>query len=736
MSGNQQDKDDDRQPPSRPSESEKPEHPVSLFTELRRRKVFRAAGAYLVVAWIILQAAAILLPTFDVPAWGMRLIVLMCAFGFPLVVLLAWAFELSPDGMRRTIPVQAEEEAAADPRQNSRRNRAAFALGIAVPSAGFLVLLLILLLRPGGEPSQSGHDRSIAVLPFANLSANEDNAYFAGGMHEDLLTQLARLDDLEVASKTSVLRYKEHPDNLRTVAEHLGVRYIVEGSVQRVGEDVRITVQLIDASTDKHLWAEKFDRRLENIFALQSEISREIAQRVQARISPEEDRLLNTVPTTVVAAYDAYLKARSRIVGFWVGFDVLAEAEKELTFATRADPAFIEAWALLANVHSRRYMQLSNLDQSDPKLPEEARKAATALRQAKDLNPGHVATLRAEGFYEFIVTNDFLAGSRSLDRAIQLVPNDTESLTTLAYCYRRLGQIDKAITLLEDLYQKSPDEPFVLSFLTACLHDTAQYARLVPIFTEALERHPERKHYALDSLYYEFLATGDLATFHRYERALSELEITAGCNPSAWRHGRMTVAMLSGEFDAYADNWRIEWEEHHRDHGDWVCPLQVNEEANHAALLFAQGRSEEAMEIIEQSFGNIELPPNPLASCTFDPEMIRPKLYYMTDNPEKALEDLQYALRKLAEKPDSLLKYVEKGVLLEAADLIAPELAYSIYKDIANDPIRKASLEIICANPWTYPHLLEDPEFRKDVLADGRFVEFLRHYGFLASVLD
>lgn len=697
--------------------------------------MFRAAGAYLVVAWIILQAAAILLPTFGIPQWGMRLVVFMCAFGFPLVVILAWAFELSPEGMRRTAPTGAGKEALSDPRQNRRRNWAAFAFGAAVPTVGFLVLLLVLLLRPGGDSPPTTPDRSIAVLPFANLSSNAENAYFAGGMHEDLLTQLARLDDLEVASKTSVLKYEEHPENLRVIAEQLGVRYIVEGSVQRVDEAVRITVQLIDAATDKHLWAENFDRRLENIFALQSEISREIAQRVQARISPEENRALDTVPTAIVAAYDAYLKARSDLVGFWVGFNVLAEAEKQLTFATRADPEFVEAWALLANVHSRRYMQLVNLDQESPAVAEEAEKAASALRRAKDLDPGNVATLRADGFYAFVVENDFLQGSRSLDRAIQLVPNDTESLTTLAYCYRRLGQIDRAITLLQDLYQKNPDEPFIFHFLTGCLHDTAQYKRLVPIYAEAFARNPERKDHALEKLYYQFLTTGELETFNQYEKALSTLEITDGCDPSSWRHGRMTVAMLNGEFDAYADNWRIEWEEHHRNHGDWVCPLQVNEEANHAALLIAQGRAADASEIIGESFKNIYLPSNPLATCTFDTEMIRPKLHYMNDDPQQALADLQYAIRKLAEKPDSLLKYVEKGVLLETADLVAPDLAYSIFKDIANDPIQKASLEVICANPWTYPHLLEDPDFQKEVLADGRFVDFLKHYGFLASAV-
>jgi len=635
--------------------------------------------------------------------------------------------------MRRTEPSETTPEAAADPTQNRRRNWAAFALGALVPTLGFLILLLFMLLRPSADPSAHLPEGSIAVLPFANLSAEEENAFFAAGVHEDLLTQLARLDDLEVASKTSVLKHQEHSEALPAIAQQLGVRYIVVGSVQRASEEVRITVQLIDAATDKHLWAENFDRRLENIFALQSEISREIAKRVQVRISPEESRALDSVPTTVVAAYDAYLKARSGLLGFWVGFDVLAEAETQLTFATRADPNFVEAWALLATVHSRRHFQLSRMDKANPEVAKEAKKAAEALDRALELGPNNVATLRADGFYAFVVINDFLRGSRSLDRAIQLVPNDTESNTTLAYCYRRLGQIDKAIALLYELYQENPDDPLIFAFLTESLHDSTQYERLVSIYTEAFARSPGRSDYVLEKLYYQFLITGDLDTFQKYDAALSTMPITEGCDPASWRHRRMTVAMLNGEFDAYADNFRIEWEEHHRDHGDWVCPMQVNAEANHAALLLVQGRSTEASQIIEESFKNIHLPPNPLAACSFDTEMVRPKLHHMNDDPQQAKADLQYAIRKLADKPDSLLKYIEKGVLLEAADLIDPDIAYSIFKDISNDPIQRASLEVICANPWSYPHLARHPEFQKTVIADGRFVAFLQRYGFLSD---
>mgnify|MGYP000542530183 CR=1 FL=1 len=705
-----------------------------LFSELKRRKVLRAAGAYLVVAWITLQVAAILLPAFEVPNWGMRLVFFMCALGLPLVVLLAWAYELSPGGMRRTPEQPEEDEASADPGQARGRNWAAFALGAAVPTVGFALLFLVFLfLGPGAGEPEAESGRTIAVLPFTNLSANADNEYFTAGMHEDLITQLARIDDLAVASKNSVLRFKQDSGDLRKVADELAVHYIVEGSVQRNDEDLRVTVQLVDAETEKNLWAQTFDRRIENLFALQSEISREIAQRVQARITPEEEAILDRVPTRVVAAYDAYLKARNGIAGFWVGFDVLAEAEKNLDFATRADPEFVEAWALRSVIHSRRYMQLFSFDQANPAVQVEADAALADLDQARDLGPGNVATLRAEGFYSFVVTNDFLEGSRSLDKALALVPNDTETLTMLAFCYRRLGRIDKAIEILQAIYKQNPDAPFVFNYLTSNLHDTAQYSKLIPIYERALEKFPERKHYLLNKLYYEFLVSGSLDAFKAYEKALKETEITEGCDPATWRNGRMTVAMLNGEFDAYARDWHTKWEAHHRGHGDWVCPLQVNEEANQAALLILNGKDEEAHEIIEKCFQNIDLPPNPLAACTFDTEMIRPKLYYMDDDPEKAREELRLAMNKLGSKPDSLLKYVEKAVLLEAADLVSPKLAYSIFKDIQSDPIRMVTLETVCASPWTYPRLMDNPDFQEDIRADGRFVTFLEHYGFLVS---
>lgn len=703
---------------------------LSLWAELRRRKVIRATLTYLVVAWLVLQVAAILLPSFEVPAWGMRLVILMCALGLPLVVVLAWAFDLTPEGMKRT-SASASADPEVDPAQSRWRKRSAFALGLALLTGGLLILVAFILLGRSKPSSEGPGDRSIAIMPFASISADSDNAYFAAGVHEDILTQLARIKELEVASRSSVLRYRDQPGDLRSIAERLGVHYIVEGSVRRDGDMVRISVQLIDARRDRNLWAEQYDRRLENIFALQSEISRQIAGQLRARITPAEAVLLDAVPTTNLAAYEAFLRARGTLTGFWVGFDVLQKAEEELDFATRADPAFVEAWALLSVVHSRRTMQFRGIDTKHPQIEASSQRARAALDMALRLNPDNLASLRARGYYHIMVTNDFLEASRSLDRAIALVPNDAETMATLGYGYRRLGQMEKAIDVLRRAVELDPGQDTAFNFLSRCLHDTGRFAELVPLYKQALARNPERLHYALEAKFYRFLSTGTLAAYEEYEDALEKLEITDGCDPSSWREGRMTAAMLHDEFDVYASNWHEQWEAHHQGHGAWVCPLQVNEEANHAALLIARGETEKAAEILRTSLENITLPSNPLAVCTFDTAVIRPKLYQMSGDSAAAKEDLRQAMLKVAGKSDDYLKYVEKAVLLEAADLILPEEVYAFYQDIADDPVRLVSLELVCAHPWTYPNLLASPQFQRDVREDGRFVAFLGKFGFL-----
>ena len=717
---------------SKDQSPESPSQSLGLFSELKRRKVFRAAGTYLVVAWLVIQIAAIVLPTFEVPPWSMRLVIIMASLGFPLVVVLAWAFELTPEGLKQTPDVDEENPENTTPVQNRKRNMAAFALGAVVPSLGFLLVLGILILSPGNsDRDESGSDKSIAVLPFANLSADEENAFFASGVHEDILTHLARIEDLRVISRTSVMRYQEKPDNLRIIGEALGAHYIVEGSVRRAGDDVRITVQLIDAKTDEHLWAENFDRKMVNVFERQSSMARDIASILNARISPEEEATLSTIPTTNVAAYDAYLKARGKIRGFWINFDELRTSIALLETATELDPQFIEAWGLLATAKTRLGFQMGSLDNMETEAKAAKEEALATLNVARGIEPDHRATLMAEGFYFLMAENDFVASMRSINKAVESFPNDIDALGMLGWLYQRIGQIDKSLEVLERAYSIDKGNFWVNNWLPSLYQITGQYDKLVPFYQNLVALDPEMTNYLIDIEYYQFLIDGTLESFEEFEHALHTVEQTERCNRATWREGEMTIAMLNGEFDAYAERWHLKWQQHYQGHGNWLCPMQLNEEANHAALLVRQGKEESAMEIVEKALLEIDKPIGELSGCLMDKAVILPKLRKLEGDPEEARR-LYREARLIVEAKDNIdTRAYEKGALLETADVSAPEEVYDLYRDISDDLYKYVTLQTICANPWSYPNLLKDPRFQAEVRRDGRFVEFLEHYGFL-----
>ena len=233
--------------------------PNNFFAELKRRKVFRVGAAYLVAAWLVVQAASIGFPAFDAPPWVLRIFILVALLGFPIAVVMAWVFDLTPEGVKLD----------ADPSGSKRL---------------FAVAALLIVLALGwyfyGQPSYRKGDvttpsiadkKSIAVLPFDNLSRDPDNAYFCEGVQDEILTRLAKVADLKVISRTSTQHFKSTPDNLPQIAKQLGVAHILEGSVQKAGEEVRVNVQLINALTDAHLWADTYDRKLTDIFAVESD---------------------------------------------------------------------------------------------------------------------------------------------------------------------------------------------------------------------------------------------------------------------------------------------------------------------------------------------------------------------------------------------------------------------------------------------------------------------------------
>jgi TolB-like protein len=276
----------------------------NFFGELKRRNVYKVAIAYAVIAWLLIQAGSILFPTFEAPGWVMKVFVAIIAAGFPIALVLAWAFELTPEGIKRTEDVAPHE--TMTPRTGRKIDFViiwVFALVIA--------LLLYDRYRAGKTSSSSNAlQKSIAILPFENLSEEKANAYFAEGIQDEILTKLAAVRDLKVISRTSTAKYQSKPDNLKTVAQELGVSTILEGAVQRAGDKVRVNVQLIDSNSDAHLWAKSYDRELKDVLAVESEVAEQIADALKANLSPSESHVLAAVRTQNTEAYDLFLRAQ------------------------------------------------------------------------------------------------------------------------------------------------------------------------------------------------------------------------------------------------------------------------------------------------------------------------------------------------------------------------------------------------------------------------------------------
>src|ERR1700750_1741195 len=278
-------------------------NPGSFFSELRRRNIFRVAAAYAIVSWLIIQVATSTFPVLEIPSWCVRLVIVLVALGFPVAMLFAWAYELTPEGLKRTEDV--EPTPAARRPVTQRLNRAIIAVpGWAVAS------LLYQLYHPGASLSNTS-DKSIAVLPFENFSDDKDNAYFADGIQDDILTNLSKIGDLKVISRTSVMPYRGKEKNLREIGKALGVSAILEGSVRRSGNRVRVNVQLINAVNDEHIWSDVYDRDLTDVFTIQTDLAKKIAQELSAKLSPTEKEQMTRKPTENGEAYLAFVQAHN-----------------------------------------------------------------------------------------------------------------------------------------------------------------------------------------------------------------------------------------------------------------------------------------------------------------------------------------------------------------------------------------------------------------------------------------
>jgi len=408
---------------------------MSLLAELRRRNVIRIAGLYLVGAWLITQVAGTVLPMFDAPAWFPRSVVLVLAIGFVPALIFAWVFEITPDGLKRDSEVMPGTSIA--PLTGRRIDRVIIAvLVLAVIYFGFDKFVLAprraatqapatvnsTAAAPGTTEASTITSQSIAVLPFENLSADPDNAFFANGIQDEILTGLAKIAGLKVISRTSTLRYQSRPPNLLEIARELGVANILEGSVQKAANRVRVNVQLIDARSDSHLWAETYDRDLQDIFAVQSEIAQKIAESLQTTLTRDERASLSIRPTHNTDAYESYLRARSLILETSSYDRVTVDRGVEaLETAVALDPEFALAWAELAQQHVWAYF--SGFESTSAHFA----RATTALERAESLGPTLPQVAMARGFYLYYGLHDFPAALAVVRKAQRSLPNDARA---------------------------------------------------------------------------------------------------------------------------------------------------------------------------------------------------------------------------------------------------------------------------------------------------------------------
>jgi TolB-like protein/Tfp pilus assembly protein PilF len=451
----------------------------NFFAELKRRNVYKVAIAYGVVAWLLLQAASILFPTFEAPPWTMKVFVALTALGFPIALIIAWAFELTPEGLKRT-------EFAGELPKKPARNRAWIYV---IVIAGAISIGLFFLGRFTAAPKQSAPvdlpAKSIAVLPFENFSEDKAFAFFADGVQDEILTDLAKIADLKVISRTSVMQYKSgSARNLPEIAQALKVAHVLEGSVKRSANRVRVSAQLIDARNDTHLWAEKYDRELADVFAIQSEIAQKIADQLQAKLSPKEKAAIAERLTRDLAAYDLFLRAKERIYDGDVNPSRLREdlfkAVQLLDQALARDPAFLVAQCQLAYAHDEIYWM--NYDHTETRLAL----ADTSVRAAVRLQPDSGETHLAQAIHFYWGYLNYDQAREELAKAQHALPNNVQILKFLGLIDRRQGRWDEAIRNLERAVDLDPRNVDVIEKLGETYFSLRKYEESIAIFDRAL----------------------------------------------------------------------------------------------------------------------------------------------------------------------------------------------------------------------------------------------------------
>jgi TolB-like protein/Flp pilus assembly protein TadD len=437
----------------------------NFFAELKRRKVTRVAIAYAVVAWLLIQIATQTFPFFEIPNWAVRLVIVLLALGFPVALILSWAFDLTSRGIIRT------EQALAAPR-----------------------------------PAEAVPEKSIAVLPFENLSDDQQNTYFADGIQDDILSSLARVADLKVISRTSVRQYRGGARNLREIGAALGVAHILEGTVRRFENRVRVNAQLINARTDANVWADTFDREITDLFALQSELAEKIASALRANLSPSERASLRIHPTADLDAYDLYLRARDLFRWSGAG-DPWENGEKALKLLEQAlarDPQFALAHALASRFHAELYW--FGYERRQERVVKAKAEAETALRIYPELGDGHLAL----AYCHYYGSREYELARKEIALAMRATPNDAEVWDAAGAVDRRQGRWQDAVLNFERARQLDPRNTAVIWNLAETYGCLRRYAEAQRAFTDGLLVNPHAHLFSLANAAVDLRNNGDM----------------------------------------------------------------------------------------------------------------------------------------------------------------------------------------------------------------------------------
>jgi TolB-like protein/predicted negative regulator of RcsB-dependent stress response len=511
----------------------------NFFAELKRRNVYKVAVAYAVASWLLIQIATQVFPFFEIPNWAVRLVVLILIAGFPVALVFSWAFEITPEGIKRESEIEADNSIT----HHTGRKIVALTVVLAVIAAGLLAFQLWGPKRSTsaqtnvpGESAGPIPEKSIAVLPFDNLSDDKSNAYFAEGIQDEILTRLSKIAALKVISRSSTMKYKSAPDNLREVGKQLGVAHVLEGSVQKIANAVHVNVQLIRAVTDEHLWAESYNRRLDDVFGVEGEVATSIAEQLNAKLSGTEQKALTDKPTQNAAAYDAYLRALS-IEHNNYNYDAYVQSERGYEQAVQLDPNFALGWARLGIMRSFLYFNAIELNKN----------TATSVRDAADramaLAPEAGESWVAQGAYRYRVLRDFEGALTAYNEAQKRMPNNALVYEYRGFVQRRLGRWQDA----EANYKKALElDPRDIQLLSAMGNEFYVYLRrfddAIASIDRAIQIGPDATGYANKA--------GVLQSAGRLEEARRELAQIPDTALDDWViAARVGQAMYERKFD-------------------------------------------------------------------------------------------------------------------------------------------------------------------------------------------